>query len=173
MDRSPCPLATRHKSPEQHSLTLRRTSSNASLITPSNDFTQPKASTIVSLSESPSSLLQARALAEGILPVLKASFQWNDIAFDEQYTREWSRGWTFIFNTTLSQQTGQPRDGLVGNGPVFVDKYSGHLFLLPSGGWKRWLQTYEETGDAQGVQPTLPLVSARDGTHTENGFGEE
>ena len=103
--------------------------------------------------------LEARRLAELQLPTLRAKFQTDDIILIDKYSKATSRGWIFIYNTQKSQQTCLPQDGLVGNGPILVDKYREDVFLLPSGGWKQLLAQYEETGstdrlDGLGIKAT-------------------
>ena len=56
------------------------------------------------------------------------------------------RGWAFSYNTTLWAETHLPSDGLVGNGPLFVDKSIGRVFQVPSGGFRVWIDEYNETG---------------------------
>lgn len=72
---------------------------------------------------------------------------------DERYDNE--RGWAFAFNTVAFWKSGHPKDGLVGNGPIFVDKHTGAVFNVPTGGKLAWLEEYNRTG----VPPTGPVQS--------------
>ena len=56
------------------------------------------------------------------------------------------RSWAFSYNTERWKETRNPTDGLVGNGPLFVDKFTSQVFQLPSGGFRSWLASYNETG---------------------------
>ena len=60
--------------------------------------------------------------------------------------RERARGWVFPFNTKRFLETRYPLDGLVGYGPIFVDKQTGHTYVLGSARIQAWLDTYDLTG---------------------------
>lgn len=80
----------------------------------------------------------------------------GELVIVEEFTREYSRGWAFQYNTTLWVQTRNRSDGVAGNGPIFVDKESGAVYLVPTGGAKSWLEEYDRTG-APPPPPSGPL----------------
>ena len=60
----------------------------------------------------------------------------------EQHVRARARGWVF------------PYDGLVGYGPLFVDKTDGTVHLLPSARVEEWLDAFDRTGVAPPIEGT-------------------
>lgn len=56
------------------------------------------------------------------------------------------RLWIFSYNTVAFRESRNPRDGLVGNGPIVIDKLTGAVYTVPTGGMKDWLDTYNLTG---------------------------
>lgn len=70
----------------------------------------------------------------------------RELVLDEATIEETSRAWIFHWTTKKHHETGNWTDGIVGNGPILVDKSTGELFLVPTGGHHTWLQHYERTG---------------------------
>lgn len=56
------------------------------------------------------------------------------------------RLWAFSYNTVAFLESRNPRVGLVGNGPIVIDKSTGVAYTVPTGGMKTWLDTYNLTG---------------------------
>jgi hypothetical protein len=77
----------------------------------------------------------------------------------DQPIRVQSRGWAFAYNTPRYLETKNPADGLVGNGPIFVDKETGAMHSLPSGGWPAWLEYYDRNGTPPPARQELKWVS--------------
>jgi hypothetical protein len=73
---------------------------------------------------------------------------------------EGTRGWMFPYNTKQFIETKNPLDGVVGNGPIFVDRQNGNLYVLPSGGYRRWLEEYDRTGVPPRITGEMRWVSS-------------
>jgi Immunity protein 35 len=113
---------------------------------------------------------EARQRAEKKILELAGESPGREYAILDSHVRERARGWLFPYNTTMYVQTGNPFDGVVGNGPVFVDRETGSVHVLPSGGFTYWLGEYDQTGipplprtEMQwvGEGPELPFPSPR------------
>src|SRR6266568_3036818 len=52
---------------------------------------------------------------------------------DDRETIEKPFGWIFFYNTKRFLDTGDPSSGLVGNGPVMVNKYDGTVTFYGTG----------------------------------------
>ena len=77
----------------------------------------------------------------------------DELVILHDHIRESARGWVFPFNTKRFVETRYPLDGLLGYGPLFVDKQTGHLYVLGSARVQAWLDTYDRTG----APPVDPL----------------
>ena len=96
-------------------------------------------------------LVEARLKVIELLRSLEAQDKESRrLAVNDSYVSERTRGWTFPYNTVRFLETKRPQDGLVGNGPIFVDKLTEKMYALPSGGWKQMLDEYEKTGLMRG-----------------------
>jgi immunity protein 35 of polymorphic toxin system len=73
------------------------------------------------------------------------------------HIEERRRGWAFPCNTKRSAETQNPLDGLLGNGPVFVDRATGEVHALGSAKIRAWLEEYDRTGNAAGHPPWLEI----------------
>lgn len=82
-----------------------------------------------------------------ILPGIQKDFGKDDITLSDSPSSERRRGWTFSYQSDRFRQSRHPKDGLLGNGPMFVDKYTAQVFRLPSGGWPSMLDEYDKTGE--------------------------
>lgn len=70
----------------------------------------------------------------------------RDIVILEDRVQTRERGWVFPFQTRSFLATNDPKQGLLGLGPVFVDKLDGSVHFVPTGGMKPWIETYDATG---------------------------
>jgi len=95
---------------------------------------------------------QAREKAQEKLLELARQVPALEIVIHDEGIRERARGWMFPYNTRRFFETRHPSDGLVGNGPIFVDRESGNVYVLPSGGYRSWLDEYDRTGVAPAVK---------------------
>ena len=66
-----------------------------------------------------------------------------------EHIEERKRGWALPYNTKRFAETHNPLDGLLGNGPVFVDKETGDIHALGSAKIHAWLEEYDRTGTPQ------------------------
>src|SRR5664280_46258 len=78
---------------------------------------------------------QAREKAQLKLLALAREQLTSDFTILDGQVQERKRGWVFPYNTKRFVETKNPQDGLVGNGPIFVDRDSGEIYALPSGGY--------------------------------------
>ena len=76
---------------------------------------------------------------------IRKDFGRDDISLSEGFSKERRRGWTFSYQTESFRRSGNPKEGLLGNGPIFVDKFTSKVFRLPSGGWPSMLDEYDES----------------------------
>jgi len=88
----------------------------------------------------------AKLKAEQKLVELVGATKASELTILEDRITETQRGWSLPYNTKRFLETGNVTDGLVGNGPLFVDRESGNVYVLPSAGFKRWIEAYDRTG---------------------------
>jgi hypothetical protein len=102
------------------------------------------------------------ALAKARERVAEAALQLSgrELVVREDLVTERARGWTFPYNTKRFLETKNPLDGLVGNGPILVDKYNGSVHHTPSGGSIAWLEEYDRTGVPPAAPKGMRWVSA-------------
>jgi Immunity protein 35 len=77
------------------------------------------------------------------------------LTFDETLAvaaEERKRGWAFPYNTKRFAETQNPLDGLLGNGPVFVDRATGEVHALGSARIRAWLEEYDRTGTPPNIR---------------------
>jgi hypothetical protein len=72
----------------------------------------------------------ARATADKMVSKLQQSTG-VELAVNDSRTIETDAGWVFFYNSREFLRTGNPISGLVGNGPIFVDR-QGRAQTLPS-----------------------------------------
>lgn len=90
---------------------------------------------------------EALAKAQNKVVELASQIPGNDpLVIVHELIRERDRGWVFPFNTKRFVETRYPLDGLVGYGPIFIDKQTGQMHLLGSARIQAWLDTYDRTG---------------------------
>lgn len=58
------------------------------------------------------------------------------------------RLWAFSQNMVAFRESRNPRNGLVGNGPIVINKNTGVFHTVPTGRMKDWLDTYNLTGQS-------------------------
>lgn len=76
-------------------------------------------------------LSAARAIAEEHLRAFEAGGS-PPLALMDEHTREEDFGWVFFYNSARFLETRALRDALAGNGPLVVDRETGHVTTLPS-----------------------------------------
>jgi hypothetical protein len=89
---------------------------------------------------------RAKEIAQRKLLELASEVPQREFKILEDRILERSRGWMFPYNNKRFVETKNPLDGVVGNGPIFVDRADGSIHLLPSGGYHHWLEAYDRTG---------------------------
>ncbi|HEV2990128.1 MAG TPA: YrhB domain-containing protein [Candidatus Angelobacter sp.] len=89
---------------------------------------------------------QAKEKAQRKLLEMASEVPQREFTILEDRILERSRGWMFPYNTKRFLETKNPLDGVVGNGPIFVDRADESVHVLPSGGYRHWLEEYERTG---------------------------
>jgi len=90
---------------------------------------------------------EALAKAQNKIVELASEIPGHDqLVILHELVRERSRGWVFPFNTNRFVETRYPLDGLVGYGPIFVDRRTGDVYLLGAARIQAWLDTYDRTG---------------------------
>jgi hypothetical protein len=113
---------------------------------------------------------QAREKARETIQELSRGGHGRECVILDEHVRECVRGWLFPYNTKKFLETGNPLDGMVGNGPVLVDRENGTVHVLPTGGLAVWLDEYDRTGMPPrapagmhwvGEGPALPFPSPR------------
>jgi Immunity protein 35 len=70
----------------------------------------------------------------------------RELVILDGHIEERKRGWAFPYNTKRFAETQNPLDGLLGNGPVFVDRATGEVHALGSARIRAWLEEYDRTG---------------------------
>jgi hypothetical protein len=70
----------------------------------------------------------------------------RELVILDGHIEERKRGWAFPYNTKRFAETKNPLDGLLGNGPVFVDRATGEVHALGSAKIRAWLEEYDRTG---------------------------
>jgi Immunity protein 35 len=89
---------------------------------------------------------EALARAREAISALHDPLPSRDIIVVEDRVQTRARGWVFPFQTREFLQTKDPRKGLLGMGPLFVDKLDGSVHQVPSGGMQPWIEAYDRTG---------------------------
>ena len=72
----------------------------------------------------------------------------DEFAVIDRATIERPWGWVFFCNTRACVESGDPMDGVVGHGPIFVERETGRVFETGSAhSTEVYLQRFETTGD--------------------------
>lgn len=68
----------------------------------------------------------------------------NEIVVLDEHTKSMPRGWIFFYQHRRWLETRKIRDGLIGNGPVLIDKETGKVVVFgSSGSTEYWYSLYE------------------------------
>ncbi|MBV8750777.1 MAG: hypothetical protein JO103_13815 [Candidatus Eremiobacteraeota bacterium] len=103
---------------------------------------------------------QALAKAREEIAAFEEPLPSRDIVVVEDRVQERARGWVFPYQTRAFLETHDPRQGLLGMGPIFVDKLNGSVHVVPTGGMKPWIEEYDRTGVPPKVGGPLRHVGA-------------
>lgn len=87
----------------------------------------------------------------------------NDIVIMEEFTEERARGWIFSYQTGRWLETKKTRDGLIGNGPILIDKNTGKIVVFGSAGsTDYWYELYEKGKTREDKDGVIHLLFRED-----------
>ncbi|MBV8580249.1 MAG: hypothetical protein JO225_04005 [Candidatus Eremiobacteraeota bacterium] len=89
---------------------------------------------------------EALAKARATIAAFDEPLPSRDIIIIEERMQERARGWLFPYQTREFLATKDPRKGLLGMGPIYVDKLNGSVHVVPTGGASAWVEEYDRTG---------------------------
>jgi hypothetical protein len=101
---------------------------------------------------------EALAKAREAIAGLDEPLPSRDIVVVEDRVQPRERGWVFPYQTREFLESNDPRKGLLGLGPIFVDKLNGSVHFVPTGGMKPWIEAYDRTGVPPPVSGELRFV---------------
>jgi hypothetical protein len=90
-------------------------------------------------------LNDATQLAQLRLDEISAQVE-KELSLSREVRLDRERFWAYPYNTLAFAKSQDPRDGLVGNGPILVDKETSAVLLVPTGGMMQWLEHHNTTG---------------------------
>jgi Immunity protein 35 len=105
---------------------------------------------------------EAVAKAREAIAALPEPLPSRDIVVVEDRVQPRARGWVFPFQTREFLETRDPRKGLLGAGPIFVDKFNGSVHQVPTGGMQPWIEAYDRIGIVPSSWPYLDSLHGED-----------
>ena len=106
---------------------------------------------------------QAREVAEEYLHRRFSKKHGDDIVILDAHTLEKPYGWIYFYQHRRFLETGKVRDGLIGNGPLLVDKNTGKLIVFGSFGTiDYWCSLYEAGKTREDEDGTIHLLFRED-----------
>jgi hypothetical protein len=105
-------------------------------------------------------LTRQQALAAVSAKLLAMSSPENPFVVVDKHTIEKPFGWVFFYNSKKFLETGLFRDGLVGNGPIIINRDTGSIEFLSSGVLpSHSIAKYEERLAAEQRSPDLAQIA--------------
>ena len=109
------------------------------------------------------SFAQAHDLANSHIRRRFAQRFGDDVVIADERTIEKAYGWIFFYQRRQYLETGNPRDGLIGLGPLLVDKNTGKIIVFGSfGTTEYWCSLYESGKVREDKDGTVHLLFKED-----------